>query len=124
MDDHNHCHEQSGDMGKGRSTLEDNGIADIDVASVALRLDAYTKPYVSNMANRGAKRDGRMATDVVKVTEAHGGRYICMLSLGRGGTREGRSGERDVVDSRPRTGAGARVLMGIRTGQKRGSQIN
>lgn len=40
MQDHDYCHAKRHDMHKGRGTLEDNGICDLNISRIAVGYDA------------------------------------------------------------------------------------
>ena len=69
--DHDHGHYEGDDMGEGGSALEDDGIRELDVASVAIGFYPNAKIGIANAAHEGAEGYRRIAAYRVEVAEAH-----------------------------------------------------
>lgn len=54
MNDHDDRHDQGDDMRERCRALEDNGVRQLDIARVALGLDAHTEAHIANVPDDGA----------------------------------------------------------------------
>ena len=109
VQDHDNGHDEGDNVHGGRGALEDDGVGELDVARVAVGLDAHAVGRVAG-PDGGAEREGRRVAEGGEVAEArHGGRVEGIVAveagwedfrlgeavrLKRGGSRDGRSGVR------------------------------
>lgn len=70
MQDHDDGHDEGHDVHDARRALKDNGVRELDVPRVAVRLDAHARRHRGDGTDRGAQRQGRRVADVGEVAEA------------------------------------------------------
>lgn len=71
MKDHYDGHDEGGNVGKGGGGLEDDGVRELDIAGITVRLYPDAQVDVADAAHEGAQWYGRIAADRIKVSKAH-----------------------------------------------------
>lgn len=71
MQDHNNGHHQSQDVYSARRHLEDNRVGDLDIARIAIGLDADAVRDRRNVAHARAQRQRRRLAEPREVAERH-----------------------------------------------------
>ena len=69
--DHDGSHDESQNVHKVGTTLEDDGVGQLNVPRITVGLDASGPSDARGRPNQGAERNGRLATYRLEVAEAH-----------------------------------------------------
>ncbi|RDW88593.1 hypothetical protein BP6252_00625 [Coleophoma cylindrospora] len=85
MEDHDHSHDQRGNVRERRRSLEDDGVRDLNVPRIAVGLDALAQE-AGDLAHERTQRYWCLGTDRLEVAEAHD-RDVSGLGSGMDGSR-------------------------------------
>lgn len=110
MDDHDDCHSQGHNMYHICSSLENNGIRNLDISRIAIREDSSCPGQLRLWPNQGAHGKRCLSTYRIEITEAHGVQSRSTRTSGgeSGGTAGLWTGERGCLFDREwRTASGA-----------------